>query len=109
MASFTFLKRFCLAVMRDQSLAMLAIVVSGLEEALDRCTLAARDRALRKWLGLKEPTEAEKVAQRRHWACHIFCTSRELHLLYVAAHFGIQTKQLAIACSIGYTSRFHVL
>ena len=36
MAIFVFTKRFCLSVMRNQSLALLAIVVSGVEEALER-------------------------------------------------------------------------
>ena len=35
-AMFVFTKRFCLSVMRNQSLALLAIVVSGVEEALER-------------------------------------------------------------------------
>ena len=35
-ATFVFTKRFCLSVMRNQSLALLAIVVSGVEEALER-------------------------------------------------------------------------
>ena len=35
-AIFVFTKRFCLSVMRNQSLALLAIVVSGVEEALER-------------------------------------------------------------------------
>ena len=35
-ALFVFTKRFCLSVMRNQSLALLAIVVSGVEEALER-------------------------------------------------------------------------
>ena len=35
-ATFVFMKRFCLSVMRNQSLALLAIVISGVEEALER-------------------------------------------------------------------------
>ena len=35
-AMFVFTKRFCLSVMRNQSLALLAIVISGVEEALER-------------------------------------------------------------------------
>ena len=55
----------------DPTVAMLAIVLTGLEEVVMRSTMVHRDRLFR-WLeGLPELTEDEEELQRRLWSASI--------------------------------------
>ncbi len=57
-------RRMMLGAMRDPTAAVLTLVVTGLEEALVRCTMVYRDE-LWDWITSKpEPTEAELRAKR---------------------------------------------
>ena len=47
---------------------MAAIVITGLEEALVRCTMVQRDKWAREQEGKGDPTEAEEKIQRKLWA-----------------------------------------
>ena len=63
-ATWTFLRRFCLSAMRDQSIALLAIVLSGVEEAVDRCGKSERERK-RERVREREREEQDSNLQRR--------------------------------------------
>ena len=57
-------RRMMLGGMRDPTATVLTIVVTGLEEALVRCTMVYRDE-LWDWISSKpEPTEAELRTKR---------------------------------------------
>ena len=59
------------SVITDPTVAMLAIVLTGLEEVVMRSTMVHRDRLFR-WLeGLPELTEDEEELQRRLWSASI--------------------------------------
>ena len=57
-------RRMMLGAMRDPTASVLTIVVTGLEEALVRCTMVYRDELLDSITGRREPTEAEIKAKR---------------------------------------------
>ena len=57
-------RRMMLGAMRDPTASVLTIVVTGLEEALVRCTMVYRDELWDSITGRREPTEAEIKAKR---------------------------------------------
>ena len=63
-------RRFYLALIKDQSIALLAIVLCGMVEALDRCSLVFREKAM--YGGGRKQTEAERRCHRQGWVITIF-------------------------------------
>ena len=57
-------RRMMLGAMRDPTASVLTIVVTGLEEALVRCTMVYRDEFWDWATGKTEPTEAEIKTKR---------------------------------------------
>ena len=57
-------RRMMLGAMRDPTASVLTIVVTGLEEALVRCTMVYRDELWDWFTGKPEPTESEIKAKR---------------------------------------------
>ena len=55
----------------DPTVAMLAIVLTGLEEILMRSTMVQRDDFFRWFQGLPELTEEEEELQRRLWSASV--------------------------------------
>ena len=59
------------SVITDPTVAMLAIVLTGLEEIFMRSTMVYRDRLFRSLEGLPELTEDEEELQQRLWSASI--------------------------------------
>ena len=57
-------RRMMLGCMRDPTATVLTIVVTGLEEALIRCTMVYRDELWDWFTGTSKPTEAEMRHKR---------------------------------------------
>ena len=57
-------RRMMLGAMRDPTASVLTIVVTGLEEALVRCTMVYRDEVWDWFTGKPEPNESEIKAKR---------------------------------------------
>ena len=60
----TLFRRLMLGAMRSPTTTMLAVVVTGLEEAVLRCTISARDDLWDWFTGAEKPTSA-RLAWRR--------------------------------------------
>ena len=60
----TLFRRLMIGAMRSPTTTMLAVVVTGLEEAVLRCTMAARDDLWDWFTGAEKPTGA-RLAWRR--------------------------------------------
>ena len=90
-AVFIMYRRLMLGVIRDPTVVMLAIVLTGLEEVIMRSTMVQRDFFF-KWLfGLPEPTEEELKLEKRFWAAsiatamyHEFCAIIVSRIAYIA-------------------------
>ena len=57
-----------LGVIVDPTAVVLALIITGLEEALMRCTIVHRDNFMRWLLGKKEATLEEQEMEREIWA-----------------------------------------
>ena len=55
----------------DPTVAMLAIVLTGLEEIVTRTTMVQRDMYFRWLQGLPELTDEEEELQRRFWCASV--------------------------------------
>ena len=53
-----------LGVIVDPTVVVLALIITGLEEALMRCTMVHRDNFMRWLLGKKDPTSEEQALER---------------------------------------------
>ena len=60
-----------LSVIMDPTVAILAIVLTGLEEVVMRSTMVKRDTLFRWLQGLPELTEDEEELQRRLWSASV--------------------------------------
>ena len=70
-ALFTTYRRFMLGLISDPTVAMLAIVLTGLEEVVSRSTMVHRDNIFRWIQDLPEATDEEEQLQKRFWAASV--------------------------------------
>ena len=69
---FVFYRRFMIAVIEEPAVCLLAIALTGLEEAAIRCTLVERDRWFKSFSSSDNETEEEESGHhRRVWAASI--------------------------------------
>ena len=68
-AVFAFYRRFMIGMMIDAGASIAAVVLTGLEEAIMRCTMVPRDNLYRSIFSDKEMTPEEEKRQRQVWAC----------------------------------------
>ena len=74
------MRRFLIGAIQDPQYATIAILITGVEEAVLRCTLVDRDRFIRKWLYAEDEddvSEEDRAAQHRVWAVSIMNTMQQ--------------------------------
>ena len=67
-AVFIHYRRSMLGIIKDPTAQMLALVITGLEEALMRCTMMSRDSFMRWLLGTDDLSKEQQELEREIWA-----------------------------------------
>ena len=88
-----YVRRFMLGCIHDPAIAMVAIVITGLEEAIMRCTMVHRDRFYRWLIGKPPLVSTVYIARSICWSLYRDVSSRSHSL---STPFVQTEKQLVI-------------